>query len=95
MALLITPPILGASKEWRDAIVALMPDLEVRLWPEVGDPADIEYLLIGSFDIAELPPLPNLRLVLAMFAGFEHLLYHPNCRRCRSCALGRRMVIRR
>jgi glyoxylate/hydroxypyruvate reductase A len=79
MALLITPPILGTSKEWRDAVVALMPDLEVRLWPEVGDPADIEYLLIGRFDLAELPPLPNLRLILAMFAGFEHLLYHPDC----------------
>ena len=79
MALLITPPILGMSKEWRDAVLALMPDLEVRLWPEVGDPADIEYLLIGRFDLADLPPLPNLQLILAMFAGFEHLLYHPDC----------------
>ncbi len=79
MALLITPPTLGTPADWRDAIVALMPDLEVRLWPEVGDPADIQYLLIGSFDLAELPSLPNLRLILTMVAGFEHLIYHPDC----------------
>jgi len=79
MALLITPPLLETPRDWADAVQALMPDLEVRLWPEVGDPADIHYLLAGRFDPAELPPLPNLKLILAMFAGFENLLYHPNC----------------
>jgi len=79
MVLLITPPVLETPHAWRDAVLALLPDIEVRLWPEVGDPADIHYLLAGSFDPAELPPLPNLRLMLSMFAGFENLLYHPNC----------------
>ena len=79
MALLLTPPVLGAQDEWRDAILASMPDLDVRLWPDVGDPAEIEYLLVGRFDIADLPSLPNLRLMMAMFAGFEYFLYHPDC----------------
>jgi len=79
MALLITPPVLGTSHDWREAVLALMPDLDVRLWPDVGETADIEYLLVGRFDIAELPPLPNLRVIMAMFAGFEYFLYHPDC----------------
>ncbi len=79
MALLITQPVLGDSTEWRDAIAALLPDLDIRLWPDVGDPADIQYFLVGKFDLSELPPLPNLRVIMAMFAGFEHLLYHPDC----------------
>ena len=79
MALLLTPPVLGGQEEWRDAILELMPDLDVRLWPDVGEVADIEYLLVGRFDIADLPPLPNLRVLMAMFAGFEYFLYHPDC----------------
>lgn len=79
MALLLTPPVLGGQEEWRDAILALMPDLDVRLWPDVGDAGDIEYVLVGRFDIAELPPLPNLRVLMAMFAGFEYFLDHPEC----------------
>ncbi len=79
MALLVTPPVLGSSQDWRETILALMPELDVRLWPEVGDPAEIEYLLVGIFDLAELPPLPNLRLMMTMVAGSEHVLHHPNC----------------
>lgn len=79
MALLLTPPVLGVQEEWRDAILELMPDLDVRLWPDVGEAADIEYVLVGRFDIAELPPLPNLRMLMAMFAGFEYFLDHPEC----------------
>ena len=79
MALLLTPPVLGAQEEWRDVLLASLPDLEVCLWPDVGDAADIEYLLVGRFDIADLPTLPNLRVIMAMFAGFEYLLYHPDC----------------
>jgi hypothetical protein len=57
MALLLTPPVEGTLQTWRDGILAEIPDLEIRLWPDVGDPADIHYLLIGRFDLADLPEL--------------------------------------
>ena len=79
MALLLTPPVLGVQDDWRDVLLATMPDLDVRMWPDVGDAADVEYLLVGRFDIADLPPLPNLRVIMAMFAGFEYFLYHTDC----------------
>lgn len=74
MALLMTKPMAGSPSEWIDLIVADLPDLEVRVWPEIGDPADIEYVLIGRMDLAELPPLPNLKLFLAMYAGVEKFI---------------------
>ncbi|MBO6782974.1 MAG: glyoxylate/hydroxypyruvate reductase A [Alphaproteobacteria bacterium] len=78
MALLITPPVMGSAEHWRDTILEVSPDLDIRLWPEVGDPDDILYLLTGFLDLAELPELPNLRLVMPMFAGFDHLLGSPH-----------------
>ena len=78
MALLLTPPVEGTLQTWRDGILAEIPDLEIRLWPDVGDPADIHYLLIGRFDLADLPELPNLRFLMPMFAGIDHLVAHPN-----------------
>lgn len=78
MALLLTPPVEGTLQTWRDGILAEIPDLEIRLWPDVGDPTDIHYLLIGRFDLADLPELPNLRFLMPMFAGIDHLVAHPN-----------------
>lgn len=78
MALLLTPPVQGTLETWRDGILAEIPDLEIRLWPDVGDPADILYVLVGRFDLAELPELPNLRFVMPMFAGIDHLVSNPN-----------------
>jgi len=78
MTLLITPPVTGSTEHWRDMILAEAPNLDIRLWPDVGDPADILYLLTGFMDLAELPKLPNLRLVMPMFAGFDHLMASPH-----------------
>lgn len=78
MALLLTPPVQGTLEQWRDGILQEIPDLEIRLWPDVGDPADIQYVLIGKFDLADMPEMPNLRLMMPMFAGIEYLIDHPS-----------------
>ena len=78
MALLLTPPIKGTIEQWRDGIFQEAPGLEIRLWPDVGDPADIRYVLIGKFDLADMPEMPNLRLMMPMFAGIEYLINHPS-----------------
>ena len=78
MALLITPPVTGSTEYWAESVEALAPDLDIRCWPDVGDPADIEYLLTGFIDLAALPAFPNLRLVMPMFAGIDHLLADPD-----------------
>lgn len=77
MALLLTPPVQGTIEQWRDGIALEVPGLDIRLWPEIGDPADIEYMLVGRFNLDDMPDLPNLRLMMPMFAGIDHLIAHP------------------
>lgn len=78
MVLLVTPPVTGSAEYWGECVQTLAPELEIRCWPDIGDPSEIHYLLTGFLDLAELPTLPNLRLVMPMFAGFDHMLSHPN-----------------
>jgi len=66
--------MFGSAEVWRKAFAAEMPELEVRLWPELGDPADIEVAAIGALPAGALRKLPNLRLIVSLFAGADALL---------------------
>lgn len=77
-AVLVTPPVEGTAEYWREMILANDPSLDVRVWPDIGDQADIHYILIGRMNLAELPALPNIRIVMPMFAGVDHLLANPH-----------------
>ena len=73
MALLLTP--IGApAAEWLRCFAAELPDLEVRVWPELGDPADIEIAAIAHLPPGTLAKLPKLRLVVSVTAGAEGVL---------------------
>ncbi len=63
---------------WRDALLAEIPDLDFRVWtPEgdhIGDPADIEFALVWGPKPGALKEFPNLKAVLSLGAGVDHLL---------------------
>jgi glyoxylate/hydroxypyruvate reductase len=64
--------------EWADALRAVDPALEIRLFPDVGDPAAIEAAVVWtSHDMAELRRYPNLKLIVSMGAGVDHLFRPP------------------
>jgi glyoxylate/hydroxypyruvate reductase A len=68
----------AAMATWRDALLALDPTLEIRLFPDAGDPAGIEAAVVWTaHDMAELRRYPNLRLIVSMGAGVDHLLRPP------------------
>ena len=79
MALLIVnlDKMIGNAQLWRDAFAAQLPDLEIRIWPEAGDLADIEYLAFIRPDFDALPPLPNLKAMFSRSAGVEAFVDHP------------------
>ena len=79
MALLMFNSIRGDIADWLPYFNAAYPELEIRVWPEIGDPADIEYLVIGRPTLQELPALPNLKLMLTMLAGVEGIYNNPAC----------------
>ncbi len=63
---------------WRDALLALDPGLDIRMFPEAGPPEDIEAAVCWtSHDLAELRRYPNLKLLVSMGAGVDHLLRPP------------------
>ena len=79
MALLIVnlDKQIGNPQEWIDTVARQLPGREVRLWPEVGDPADIEYLAFVRPDFGVLPPLPNLKAMFSRSAGVDGFINHP------------------
>lgn len=59
------------GKEWQALIAEQYPDMSFRLWPDIGDPADIRYL------VAWMPPenitetFPNLEVLFSVGAGVD------------------------
>ncbi len=59
---------------WPAALRARLPDLEVRVWPALGDPGEIDYALVWRPGADLLTRLPALRIIFSLGAGLDHLL---------------------
>ncbi|HZK92427.1 MAG TPA: glyoxylate/hydroxypyruvate reductase A [Stellaceae bacterium] len=68
---------IGNARAWRDNFAEQLPDLEIRVWPEAGELADIEYLAFMHPDFDALPELPNLKAMFSRSAGVEAFVNHP------------------
>ena len=67
-----------SMEDWRAALLAEDPSLDIRMFPDAGDPAAIEAAVVWTaHDMAELRRYPNLRLIVSMGAGVDHLLRPP------------------
>jgi len=76
MALLFRSTVDSAAR-WRAQLTRLTQELEVRVWPEIGNPAEIDYALVWRPEPGFLASLPNLKLILSLGAGVDHLLGDP------------------
>ena len=77
MALLFHSPDEDAAA-WRTALLRHEPGLDVRVWPEIGDPAEIDAALVWRAPPGLLASLPNLRLILSLGAGVDAMLADPS-----------------
>jgi glyoxylate/hydroxypyruvate reductase A len=68
---------IGTAKAWRETFREQLPHLEVRIWPDAGDLAEIEYLAFMHPDFDELPAFPNLKAMFSRAAGVESFIRHP------------------
>jgi len=73
MALMFLSPD-DPPEAWRAALLAEIPELDFRIWPEVGDPAEIDVALVWQPPPGELARYPNLRAILSLGAGIDGLL---------------------
>src|SRR5437870_498772 len=76
MTLLFYSTVDSAAR-WRAQLERLTGELDIRVWPEIGDPADIDYALVWRPEPGLLAALPNLKLILSLGAGVDHLLGDP------------------
>jgi glyoxylate/hydroxypyruvate reductase len=68
---------IGTAQAWRDSFARRLPGREIRIWPEAGDPAEIEYLAFMRPDFDKLPQFPNLKAMFSRSAGVETFINHP------------------
>jgi len=54
-----------------------MPELEFRVWPDAGDLAEIDYALVWKPEPGLLASLPNLKAILSLGAGVDHIFADP------------------
>ncbi len=62
------------AKDWRENLRRAMPDLDFRVDPDVGDPAEIESAMVWKAPPGELRKYPNLRLIVNIGAGVDYIV---------------------
>ena len=85
---------IGNAQAWRDTFEEKVPDLEIRIWPDPGELADIEYLAFMHPDFDALPVFPNLKAMFSRSAGVEAFINHPKIPKVRSARSSRPAGIR-
>lgn len=58
---------------WKDALLALDPSLDIRIWPEVGDFKEIDAAFVWCHPYGLLNEFPNLKLIASLAAGVDHI----------------------
>jgi len=76
MALLLAP-LARQSTGWRERFQSEMPELDLRIWPEIGERSEIEAVACAGLPAGEFATFPNLKLVIGLLAGSERLLGDP------------------
>jgi glyoxylate/hydroxypyruvate reductase A len=71
-ALLFISP-QDASSVWPEALARAMPALELRVWPDAGERADIQYVVVWKPPADSLRALPNLKAIFSLGAGVDYL----------------------
>jgi glyoxylate/hydroxypyruvate reductase len=68
---------IGNAAAWRATFKQQLPELNLRIWPEAGNPADIDYLAFMHPDFDKLPHFPNLKAMFSRSAGVDGFIHHP------------------
>lgn len=76
VALLFASTVDSAAR-WKGELSRLADRLDIRIWPDIGDPAEIDYALVWRPEPGLLASLPRLKLILSLGAGVDHILCDP------------------
>lgn len=62
---------------WLERLRRLAPGQDIRAWPDVGNRADITYAAVWKQPPGLLASLPNLKAIISLGAGVDHVLSDP------------------
>ena len=66
------------NSKWEIALAELLPDMPVYTYPDIPNPDEIKYALVWNHPQGDLQNYKNLRCILSLAAGMEHLMNDPN-----------------
>ena len=78
MTVLIYTRVPERAGLWRDTLAALLPAESVSVWPDVDDPAAVEFTISWRHPPGMFRDFPNLKAMLSIGAGVDHLLSDPD-----------------
>jgi len=65
------------QKRWFEALKSAIPGNDIRVWPDIGDPRDVEIIVAMSRPPIDLTIFPKLRFIATTGAGVDYLLGPP------------------
>jgi glyoxylate/hydroxypyruvate reductase len=77
MASIVFKSGAGNQKAWEAELRQRIPDLDWRVWPEIGDPATVDFVLAFQAYPGFFAQFPNLKGILATGAGVDGLFADP------------------
>tara|TARA_Y100000588_G_scaffold151035_1_gene165102 strand:- start:294 stop:1223 length:930 start_codon:yes stop_codon:yes gene_type:complete len=66
------------SNQWVQAINKELPDIQINVWPETGNPKGVEFLILWGKWPGKFKNFPNLKAILSLGAGVDHILTLPD-----------------
>lgn len=66
-----------SAADWADALRSARPDIKTLVYPDIGDPAAIDFALAWRPPPGLLAGLPSLKLVFSLGAGVDGLIDDP------------------
>lgn len=65
-------------KVWRAEFARVLPGEDFRVWPDAGNRAEVEFLLVWRPERGSMKGFPNLKAILNMGAGVDYVLADPD-----------------
>ncbi|GAB4189973.1 MAG: glyoxylate/hydroxypyruvate reductase A [Thalassobaculales bacterium] len=67
-----------SAARWRAELSRFIPDIDIRVWPEYGEPDDITFAVVWGMPPGEFPKFRRLRGIASLGAGVDHLMRLPD-----------------
>ena len=62
------------APQWRALLTRLVPSIDFRVWPDIGRPEEIEFILAWKHKPGDLKRYPNAKAIFWLGAGVDHLV---------------------